>query len=177
MKKINLLVCSLAVAGMGFVSCSDDDNKVNDDSTRIEGTYYLDEVNTAAATDFDEDNDEHRDQMEESDCYDGGKIVLNADKSFEYTVTGIVINGGEAGCAQSYVVNGVYDAEPLASNPSNALITLTYERNGDTVVREFTKIGNQLTWEDDSILSQYPDRDAEGNAVLVPGSVEYVYER
>lgn len=177
MKKINLLVCTLAVAGLGFVSCSDDDSDGNNDNTRIEGTYNLDEVNTQTATDFDEDGDSHIDQMEESNCYNGGKILLRADNTFEYTITGILISEGEAGCAQSYTVSGVYTAEPVASNPSNALITLTYERNGQTVVREFTKIGDELTWEDDSIISTYPDRDETGAAYNRNGSVEYVYER
>ncbi|MCO6148877.1 hypothetical protein [Flavobacterium sp. NRK1] len=178
MKKIkfNVLLCSLAIAGLTFTSCSDDDSNGTSDDTRIEGTYNLEEVNTAASTDFDEDGDAHINQMEESSCYNSGKIILNSDNTFEYTVVGILIDNGEAGCAESYTVNGVYTAEP-ASNPSNALITLTYSRNGETITRQFTKIGDELSWNDDTILSAYPDRDSEGTAIMTPGSVEYVYER
>jgi hypothetical protein len=176
MKKINLFVCTLAIAGLGFTSCSDDDNNSTSDDVKIEGTYNLDEVNTAAETDFDEDGDSHIDQMEESDCYDGGRIILNSDNTFEYKITGIVVADGEAGCANSQTVSGVYTSQP-ASDPKNALITLTYDNNGQTVTRQFTKIGKELSWTDGTILSTYPDRNDDGAAVLVPGSTEYVYEK
>lgn len=176
MKKINLLVCTLAVAGLGFTSCSDDDNEGTNNDVKIEGTYNLDEVNTSAATNFDQDGDSNIDQMEESGCYDGGKVILNSDGSFEYVVTDILVSGGEAGCAESETFTGVYTVEP-AADPKNALITLTYNNSGTTVTRVFTKIGDELTWSDDTILSVYPDRNAEGAAVEVPGSREYVYEK
>lgn len=176
MKKINLLLCSLAIAGLGFTSCSDDDNEVNNDDTKIAGTYHLEEVNTPAATDFDEDGDSNVDQTEESSCYDGGKIVLDSDNSFEYTITGILVTDGDSACATSRTVSGVYTVEP-ASNPSNALITLTYTDNDQTVVRQFTKIGKELSWSDNAIIPVYPDRDDEGAAVEVPGRREYVYVR
>lgn len=175
MKKINLFVSMLAVAGLGFTSCSDDDNDSTSD-VKIEGTYNLDEVNTAAETDFDEDGDSHIDQMEESNCYNGGKIKLNSDNTFEYTITGIIVSEGEAGCAQSQTVTGVYTAQP-ASDPKNALITLTYDNNGQTVTRQFNKVGDELTWSDNTVLSSYPDRNDDGAAILVPGATEYVYEK
>jgi hypothetical protein len=175
MKKINLFVCTLAIAGLGFTSCSDDDNGSTSD-VKIEGTYLLKEVNTAAETDFDMDNDSHINQMEESGCYDGGKIVLNSDGTFEYVITGILVSGGDAGCAEDTNVSGVYTSQP-AADPKNALITLTYDDNGQTVTRQFTKIGDELSWSDATILSTYPDRNDDNAAVLVPGSTEYVYEK
>ena len=176
MKKINLLVCTLAVAGLGFTSCSDDDNENNNDNTRIEGTYNLDEVNTPRATDFDRDGVSHIDQTEESNCYDNGKIVLRADNTFEYVITGILVQDGNAGCRETETKTGVYTVEP-AADPKNALITLTYTENNQTVTREFTKIGDELTWRSNAIVSSYPDRDANGTAIEVAGSVEYVYEK
>ncbi|PZR22971.1 MAG: hypothetical protein DI539_04105 [Flavobacterium psychrophilum] len=175
MKKINLFVSMLAVAGLGFTSCSDDDNDSTSD-VKIEGTYNLDEVNTAAETDFDEDGDSHIDQMEESNCYNGGKVKLNSDNTFEYTITGIIVSEGEAGCAQSQTVTGVYTAQP-AADPKNALITLTYDNNGQTVTRQFNKVGDELTWSDNTVLSTYPDRNDDGAAILVPGATQYVYEK
>lgn len=178
MKKINLLVCTLAVAGLGFTSCSDDDNENNNDSTRIEGVYDLDEVNTSAQTDFDMDGDAHIDQMEESNCYDGGKLELRADNTFTYVVTDILIGtDGQAGCANSETYTGVYTQQP-ATDPSNALITITYSNeNDETVTRTFTKIGNELTYSDNTIISTYPDRNDAGGAIMVPGGREYVYEK
>lgn len=178
MKKINLLVCTLAFAGLGFTSCSDDDNENNNDSTRIEGVYNLDEVNTAAQTDFDMNGDSHIDQMEESKCYDGGKLELRADDTFTYVVTDILIGtDGQAGCSNSATYTGIYTKQ-AATDPSNALITITYSNsNGATVSRTFTKIGNELTYNDNTIISTYPDRNSEGGAVMVNGSREYVYEK
>ncbi|MFD2603703.1 MULTISPECIES: hypothetical protein [Flavobacterium] len=176
MKKINLFVSMLAVAGLGFTSCSDDDNNSTSENVKIEGTYNLKEVNTAAETDFDQDNDSHINQMEESDCYNNGRIVLNSDNTFEYKITGILVSGGEAGCAETKTVTGVYTSQP-AADPNNALITLTYDDNGQTATRQFTKIGTELSWSDNTILSTYPDRNDEGAAVLVPGATEYVYKK
>ncbi|MDV6168562.1 hypothetical protein R1T16_09015 [Flavobacterium sp. DG1-102-2] len=175
MKKINLLVCTLAIAGLGFTSCSDDDND-NTNDTRIEGTYQLDEVNTPQATDFDRDGDSHIDQTEESACYNGGKIVLNADNTFEYVVTGILVQDGTTGCRDTETKTGVYTVEP-ATDPKNALITLTYTENNQTVTRQFTKIGDELSWTSSAILGVYADRDANGNPIEVSGAVEYVYEK
>ena len=176
MKKINLLFCTLAVAGLGFTSCSDDDNESTNDDVKIEGTYHLDEVNTPQATNFDQDGDSNIDQTEESDCYDGGKIVLNSDNTFEYVVTGILVQDGTTGCRDAETKTGVYTVEP-ASDPKNALITLTYTENNQTVTRQFTKIGDELSWRSSAILGVYADRDANGNPIEVPGAVEYVYEK
>lgn len=176
MKKINLLVCTLAVAGLGFTSCSDDDNDANND-VRIEGTYLLDEVNTAKATDFNMDGVLHIDQMEESKCYDGSKVVLNADGTFTYVIKGILVSEGTAGCSEAFTASGLYKAE-TASNTKNSLITLTYtNQKGDQEVRVFTKIGDELIWEDNTILSSYPDRDANGAAILTQGRVQYVFDK
>lgn len=178
MKKINLFVCTLAIAGLGFTSCSDDDNESNNDATRIDGSYSLVEVNTDAQTDFDMDGDSHVNQMEESSCYSGGKLELRSDDTFTYVVTDILIGtDGTAGCATSVTYTGIYTKQ-AATDPSNALITITYANsNGNTVTRTFTKIGNELTYDDDTIVSTYPDRNEEGGAVLVSGGREYVYKK
>lgn len=176
MKKINLLLCTLAIAGLGFTSCSDDDNE-NNNNVSIGGTYHLDEVNTAEATDFDKDGDFNIDQTEESNCYEGGKITLNDDNSFTYVIKGILVSDGAAGCSDSYTATGVYTTK-AASNPENALITLTYtDQSGEVVNRVFTKIGKELIWDDNTILSSYPDRDNDGIPVMTMGSVQYVYEK
>jgi len=177
MKKINLLVCTLAIAGLGFTACSDDDNDSNSSNdTKIEGAYTLEEVNTPVTTDFDKDGDSHIDQTEESTCYNGGKVVLNADNTFEYVITGILVQDGNAGCRESETKTGVYTVQP-ATDPKNAIITLTYTENNQTVTRQFTKVGEELSWTSPAIVSTYPARDANGNAVEVAGAVEYVYER
>lgn len=176
MKKINLFVGMLAIAGLGFTSCSDDDSDNTDN--RIEGTYHLEEVNTQEATDFDDDGDSHIDQTEESGCYDAGKITLNDDNTVTYVATGILVDeeNGTAGCIESATFTGTW--EIVEGSGSNALIQITYDdENEETQTVTLTKIGNELIWEDDTIFSEYPDRNEEGGAIYTPGSIQYVFEK
>lgn len=177
MKKMKFLVCSLALAGLGFTACSDDDSDSNSES-RIEGTYELEEVNTAEATDFDDDGDSHIDQTEESNCYNSGKITLRADNTFTYVATAILVNEAEGtdGCASSTTYTGTW--EIVEGSGTTAIIAMTYEdANNDDVTLTLTKQGDKLIWEDDNIFSQYPDRNDAGAAIYTPGSITYVYEK
>ncbi|KOS05181.1 hypothetical protein AM493_03375 [Flavobacterium akiainvivens] len=175
MKKIHLLAGALLLSGALFTACSDDDDAPN--ATTIEGTYELEEVNTAEATDFDMDGDSHIDQTEESNCYDSGRITINSDNTFTYVHTAILIDEatGQAGCANPVTLSGTWEAEGTGTD---AILTLTYEdETGDNATAFVTKQGNKITWENDNILSRYPDRDAEGGAIYTPGSINYVYEK
>jgi len=177
MKKINLLVCSLAVAGLGFTSCSDDDSNNNDES-RIEGTYNLVEVNTEAETDLNEDGESSINQMDESDCYNEGKITLNDDNTFTYVYTAILIDEAEGsiGCAEEITYTGTW--ELAEGTTSEALIDITYEaENGEDTTRRLTKVDDELTWENDDLFSEYPDRDDQGAPVYTPGSTQFVYRK
>lgn len=175
MKKISLLACSLAIAGLGFTSCSDDDN--NNDDNRIEGTYHLVEVNTEDETDLDNDGDSNINQMDESDCYNDGRITLNADNTFTYIYTGIIVDEVESaiGCAEEITYTGTWEIVGSSSNP---VIKLTYEgENGQDVSLLFSKIDDELIWEDDTPLSRYADRNDQGAPVYTFGSTQYVYEK
>ncbi|WP_294822896.1 hypothetical protein [uncultured Flavobacterium sp.] len=177
MKKINLMACTLILAGLGFTACSDDDNDSNSES-RIEGTYHLREVNTAEATDFDEDGDSNIDQTKESDCYDNGKITLRSDNTFTYVATAILVNedDGTDGCASNVTYTGTW--EIVEGSGTTALIAITYEdENNDDVTLTLTKQGDELIWADNNIFSAYPDRNDAGAAVYTQGSITYVYEK
>ncbi len=177
MKKINVMVCSLVLAGLVFTACSDDDTDSNSES-RIEGTYNLEEVNTAEATDFDMDGDSNIDQTEESNCYRDGKITLRSDNTFSYVATAILVNeqDGTTGCATNVTYTGTW--EIIEGSGTTAIIDITYEdENNDDVTLTLTKQGDQLIWEDDNIFSTYPDRNDAGAAVYTSGSTTYVYEK
>jgi hypothetical protein len=177
MKKMKLFVGMLAVAGLGFTSCSDDDSDSGNDN-RIEGTYHLEEVNTAEATDFDEDGDSHIDQTEESDCYNDGKITLNDDNTMTYVATGILIDeeNGTDGCIESTTLTGTW--ELIEGSGSDALIEITYEdENEESQTVTLTKMGNELIWDEDDIFSTYPDRNEEGGAIYTSGSTQYVFKK
>ena len=174
---MNLLVCSLVLAGLGFTACSDDDSD-NNSAARIEGTYELEEVNTELATDFDDDGDSHIDQTEESNCYNNGKITLRADNTFTYIATAILVNetDGTSGCATNVTYTGTW--EIVEGSGTNAIIAITYEsENEQDVTLTLTKQGDKLIWEDDNIFSVYPDRNEAGAAIYTPGSITYVFEK
>lgn len=176
MKKIHLLAGTLLLAGVCFTACSDDDNSST--STTIEGTYELEEVNTAEATDFDMDGDSHIDQTEESNCYDAGKITLNSDNTFTFVATGILIDEttGQAGCASAVTLSGTWEISD--GTGTDAVLQLSYDdENGDETTAFVTKQGTKLTWEDDDIFSVYPDRNDAGGAVYTAGSITYVFEK
>jgi len=176
MKKMNYLFGALALGALTIASCSDDDNNSND--VGIAGSYELEKVNTERATDFDKDGTENIDQTEESDCYDAGRIRLNSDNTFTYTITGILIDetDGSVGCKNSFQASGTWELQ--SGTDDNAVISAAYEdQNGDDQVITLVKSGRTLTYADDNILSSYPDRNAAGEAVYTPGSVTYVFEK
>lgn len=176
MKKMNFLFGALALGAITLTSCSDDDNESND--VGIAGTYELEAVNTEAATDFDMDGTENVNQMEESGCYDSGRIRLNSDNTFTYTITGILIGtaDGSVGCKESFQASGTWEIQTGTDN--NAVISAAYEdQNGDDQVITLVKAGNQLTYTDDTILSSYPDRNDNDEAFYNAGSTTYVFEK
>lgn len=177
MKRINLLVGTLAIAALGFVSCSDDDND-NANDVKIAGTYELEEVNTAAATDFNQDGTRNTNQMKETNCYNDGRLILNDDGTLKYTITKVLINSttGSVGCANSFQASGLWEAQD--ANVDNTTIQAAYTNEaGDTQTITLTKVGDKLSYVDNTVLTTYPDRNANGEAVNTRGSVTYVFEK
>jgi len=169
MKKGKFL--ALAILAVSFGACSDDDTS-NNDSGAIEGVYNLTEFNTGAATDFDENGTESTNQMDESNCYDGRKIDFNSDNTFTYEIDYILIdtNTGVAICAE----NDVTGTWTVANN----VITITYEQeDGSDVTLNFTRSNNGRTLTQTTVLTTYPDRNAEGVPYNRAGSVELVFSK
>ena len=174
MKKFRILACTLLVTGFGLTSCSNDDDNgdVNND-VEIAGTYNLTEVNTAESTDFNDDGSSNENQMEESDCYNDSRIILNSDSTFEYQKNSIVVNedDGTSGCTEGGF-GGTW--EILSSAGTDAVIRAVYENdNGDNVTINLVKTGNTIMYTD--AFASYPDRDEDGGAIYVIGDVEYVF--
>ena len=174
MKKFRILACTLLVTGFGLTSCSsDDDNGDVNNDVEIAGTYNLTSVITAEPTDFNDDGSSNENQMEESDCYNNSRIVLNSDNSFEYQKNTIIVNedDGTSGWTEGSF-GGTW--ELLSSSGSDAIIRATYENNnGNDVTINLVKEGNIITFTD--AFASYPDRDDNGGAVYVIGTVEYVF--
>lgn len=176
MKKIKFLVCSALIAGFGMTSCSSDDDKnTNNDTVQIQGTYNLTEVNTAQDTDFNEDGELSSNQMDETDCFDNGRMIFNSDNTFTYDMRSIIVNEeeGTSACSGSNEVNGTW--ELVSGSGSNAVISAVYENNnGDNVTLNITKQGNEIWYTG----TGYADRNEEGGATYnSSGNVEYVFTR
>lgn len=177
MKKIKLFAFALAVASFGFTSCNDDDDDVvtapNDYG--IAGTYNLSAVNTGNPTDFNQDGTESDNQMDESDCYDGGKITLNADGTFEYVMKTILVNTSTGGSAcDDFTAHGTWTLD--SGSGTSAIIDATYEaENGDDVNITLNKTGNQLQLY--SLFAAYPDRNGDGGAIYTVGELELLFTK
>lgn len=175
MKKFQILACTIALAALSVTSCSnDDDNAVNEEA-QIAGTYNLVEVRTAEPTDFNVDGTFNANQMNESDCYDDSKLILNADNTFTYHKNRIIVNtaDGTAGCTEG-TFTGMW--EILDGSGSDAVIQAVYEdNNGDETTLNLVKTGLQLSQAD--LFGSYPDRNDTGGAITTFGEVEYIYRK
>lgn len=173
MKKLNVLLCTLAVAGLTVTSCSSDDDNGNDNNVGIEGTYTLEEVNTEETTDLDEDGSFSTNQMNEIDCYDGSSIELRADNSFVYEKNRVLVNTEEGtyACSED-TFTGTWVLEGGTGN--TAMITVNYEdANGQDRQMNLTKEGDEITVYE--LFSEYPNVNSEGGFYNETGDVEYIY--
>lgn len=176
MKKIKLIAIALTVASFGFTSCNDDDDDVvTSPDYGIAGTYNLTAVNTGNPTDFNDDGTENANQMLESDCYDGGKITLNADGSFEYVIKSILVNTETGGSAcDDFTAHGTWTLD--SGSGTSAIIDATYEaENGSDVNITLNKTGNQL--ELYSLIATYPDRNDSGGAIYTVGELQLLFNK
>jgi hypothetical protein len=176
MKKIRLIACALAIASFGFTSCDDDDDPVYyPTDLGIAGTYNLTAVNTGSPTDFNEDGTENENQMLESNCYNGSRIILNADGTFVYDIRQILVDTGSGSSAcDDYTVLGTWVLE--GGTGTSAVLTLNYEEeDGDDVEVTVNKTGGQLQIY--SLLAQYPDRNADGGAIYAIGELELLFTK
>lgn len=129
-------------------------------------------------TDLNNDGDAHLNQMDESDCYNEGRITLNDDNTFTYIYTAVLIDEAEGsiGCAEEITYTGTW--ELVSGTTSEAVIEITYEAgNGEDTSLLLAKTDNELVWTDDTLVSQYPDRDDEGAPVYTLGSTQFVYRK
>lgn len=178
MKKIKLIVCALAVASFGFVSCNDDDDNnavVVPNPVGIAGTYNLAAANTANPTDFNQDGTENTNQVLESDCYAGNKMVLNADGSFGWQMNNILVDSGSGNSAcDQYLALGTWTLS--SGSGVNAIIDVTYQaENGDDIDITLSKTGNQL--ELVYVFGPYPDKDDDGGAFNAIGQFSLVFNK
>jgi hypothetical protein len=174
MKKMQFVFGALAIGALALTSCNDDDAA----APGVAGTYTLREVNTETQTDFNQDNTSSTNQMQETSCYNSGRITLNTDGTLTYVITGVLIGAsdGSVGCKTDYQAAGEWETQ--SGNDENAVISAVYtDQNGDDTVITLTKIGNQLTLVEDNILSSYPDRNSSGEPYYRSGSVEYVFRK
>ncbi len=178
MKKIKLIVCALAVASFGFVSCNDDDDDnqvVVPNPVGIAGTYNLVAANTANPTDFNQDGTENTNQVMESDCYAGNKMVFNADGSFAWQMNNILVESGSGNSAcDQYLALGTWTLS--SGSGVNAVIDVTYQaENGDEIDITLNKTGNQL--ELVYVFGPYPDKNDDGGAFNAIGEFDLLFAK
>lgn len=178
MKTTRVFLGMLAIASLGFVSCNDDDDKAvitGDDNLGIAGTYNLIEYNTGTETDFDGNGTPHGNQMQETQCYDGSKIILNADGTMAYVIKEVVVDvtNGNSACSGERTAQGTWVLE--GGTGTTAVLTANYSDNGDDYEVTINKTGSELSIY--SLISQYPNINSDGDAIYTVGSVERVFNK
>lgn len=177
MKTIKVFLGMLAIASLGFVSCNDDDKDVitGDNNLGIAGTYDLTEFNTGDPTDFNKDGTPHKNQIEESDCYAGSKLTLNADGTMSYVIKEILVDvaNNQTTCSNARTVQGTWKLE--GGTGTSADIKASYSDGNENVTADIVKTGNKLRIY--KVLSRYPDRNDAGNPVYTLGTVEYIFTK
>ncbi|MFT3795294.1 hypothetical protein [Flavobacterium sp.] len=178
MKKIKLILCVVAATSLGFVSCNNDDDSdapVVVNPVAIAGTYNLTAANTGNPTDFNEDGTENTNQLLESTCYAGNKMVFNADGSFAWQMNNILVDSGTGNSAcDDYLALGTWTLE--SGTGTSAVINVTYEaENGEDVDITLNKTGTELQWY--SLLGPYPDKNDDGGAFNQIGEFELLFTK
>ncbi|WP_296147399.1 lipocalin family protein [uncultured Flavobacterium sp.] len=166
----NLRILAMAALAITLGSCSSDDNSDNN-SGSIEGTYELREFNTSTATDFNRDGTSSTNQMSETECYNDAQLTFRSDNTFTYEIAYLSVNSDASSTCTSYEVDGTWTA-------TNNTLTATYENlEGDDVVVNFARTDDGRTLTENRVLTNYPDRNADGVAINRLGNVQLVFKK
>ena len=174
MKRIKLLLCAVAIIGLGITSCSDDDDSNNNTNDAISGTYLLTELNTQNATDLNMDGTSNFNQRLESNCYNNSRIVLNNDNTFTYYSNGVAVDvaNGTMNCNQNtYSGTWVLDA----GTANTGIIIATYMLNGNEATIQLNKSSEEIT--NYQLFVAYPDRNASGAPIYTTGEVTMIFQK
>ncbi|RZM01324.1 MAG: hypothetical protein EOO88_57975 [Pedobacter sp.] len=170
----NVLFGAFALVALSFTSCSSDDDS-SADGGAIAGTYDLEEVNVDQAVDFNLNGTANTDLTEETNCYDSGRMKLNADGTLSYTQSYVLVDeaNGTSVCADN-TFEGTWVIDTQAG--STIVLRATYvDDNEDENVIMLTKQGDKLRFTE--LFGQYPDRNSDDGAIYSTGTVEYVFDK
>lgn len=157
----------LAAAAISFAACSDDDNDNNGNNTPdLQGVYELTSLKVAESVDFNMDGIASDNLVDESICYDGGHITLNADNTFTAQFKSVLILEQaecieEAG-AGTWSVSG--NSVILLNSMVDPPVSITYEYNNGMLIQNHT-------------VYVYPDRDEQDNPVYSEGPATLTYTK
>jgi hypothetical protein len=173
MKKTNLF--GMFVAAIILSSCSSDDNNNSSNESAIPGVYEITQVNTATATDFDGNGASHTDQTVESHCYDGSKITLGADHTFNYVHNYILVDTANltASCT-SETFTGTWAVTNTVGTTFVVRATYTNASNAQETL-DFVTDGHISSYFD--VSQKYPNKNTTGGAIYTSGPMQYVFEK
>jgi hypothetical protein len=169
MKKFKFFL--LAAAGCFVLACDDTEG---DDNSRSEvaGTYNLTAFNAPMSVDFDADGTSSSNLLNESDCFDNSKLVLNADGTFTLTDNAVTINGTTASCG-SQTTTGIWGRSgntlTTGSGPGNGVMTnymyVSESGSSSATITRTIADGN------------YPSLNGSGDPQWSVGTVNMVYTK
>lgn len=141
-----------------------------DESALTRQPFVLDQVITAVATDLDGDGVPRFDQMRETGCYDGSRILFRPDGTFRYKITTVLVDYGSGVWAcGDHQVTGTWE---IRGNG----IRMTYEDEDENdIVLDAAVEGGFLFLRIPE--STYPERDQDGIWRATTGAVEYIFKK
>lgn len=115
----------------------------NPTNTTISGTYLLTAFNSSVATDLNGDGVSSINQMNETSCFNGSSITLNANNTFTATGNGVEIDLSTTPntivCTSEPATTGTWS---LSGNQ----LSTTYVEGGITYTDVVTVVGNTLVY-------------------------------
>lgn len=147
MKKIKMITPAIVLfAAFNLLSCSNepidpDINLANWGVKNIAGSYKMSGFYTSIPTDLNNDKKTSLNQMDETNCFNGNLLTLNADQTFIKTSKLVDVastaNVPTLNCAVNPEVTGTW---VLTGNE----VTLTYALAGTQTTEVYTLTGNNL---------------------------------
>lgn len=165
MKNLKALTLLLTI-GL-FAACSEDDSATTVNSNNsFAGTYTLTAINTPKMIDFDLNGIPSANLMEEVNCYQGSRIVLNEDGNYTSLYSFANLEA-KTGCD--------FENSEGMWNISGNELGLVKMSAGEMQEDYFTVSGRQL--KKVLVNASYPDRDENNEPIYSTGDVILTYTK
>ena len=158
-------------------ACQSDENSAslpiasnNLPSQVVAGTYFLSEVLVEKSADR---NAEARNLVNETEHYNGTRIIIDQNKSITYIKNCPVVNGNDTQ-PSSVIMEGIWEVK--SQNRESAMIMATCkDEEGSDLNMMFYKEGDKLYLK--YAIADFPDHNISGKPCYSTGKVDYIFTK